>query len=256
MSYTLTIPTTGCQSITIPLNLSGDYIVSTTVKKEPSLLTPWNVSIVYDEILYASLNVNTQDSDDVYNFLGVPAHDLKEIVIWFCNSQGYYLTQDSLDVVITVTNETGGIVFQNEYVINVNVYPVYPVPINVFIGLQTSYSTYQEIAVYYTPVTLNFTIYYDVFVGFELTLTLCSKTYTINSGGIVFPGGPQCTPTTCTYCVSGFCYSITTQNNSQKITFSITLDQPCFSTIEYAFKITFLAIENDSITVDVSFSPP
>ncbi len=110
----------GCNEVSIPVNLQGNYILQTNVIKPPSLLYPWNVSIQYDNVFWASFNVNTGNPDDIYNFDALPVHNINNIVVYFCDQGNYYLTSDEIILLITISDENGNMVKEYNLDIQVN----------------------------------------------------------------------------------------------------------------------------------------
>jgi len=94
----------GCNEVSIPVNLQGNYILQTNVIKPPSLLYPWNVSVQYDNVFWASFSVNTGSPDDIYNFNELPVHNINNIVVYFCDQGNYYLTSDEIVLLITISD--------------------------------------------------------------------------------------------------------------------------------------------------------
>jgi len=143
----------GCNQVVIPVNLQGDYIVQTNVTKPPSLLSPWNVSIEYDNAFWASLSVNTGDPDDIYNFNDLPTHNINQIVVYFCDQGNYYFASDEMEMTITISDESGNIISQYSLDIEVNIQPLYPYPIFIFVR-NSPIEFIQDINIIYTPTTL------------------------------------------------------------------------------------------------------
>ena len=147
----------GCNEVSIPVNLQGNYILQTNVIKPPSLLYPWNISIQYDNVFWASFNVNTGSPDDIYNFNELPVHNINNIVVYFCDQGNYYLTSDEIVLLITISDENGNVVQEYNLDIQVDIQPLYPQPIYFFVaGKQVEFS--QEINIVYAPVTYQLQI--------------------------------------------------------------------------------------------------
>jgi hypothetical protein len=144
----------GCNEIIIPVNLQGDYIVQTNVTKPPAILSPWNVSIQYDNVFWASFDVNTGDPDDIYNFSDLPVHNINQIIVYFCDQGSYYLASDEMEMTITISDESGNIISQYSLDIEVNIQPLYPYPIFIFVR-NSPIEFIQDVNVVYAPTTLT-----------------------------------------------------------------------------------------------------
>jgi len=289
--YVRNIVGNGCQSVMIDFNLKGTFTISTKVIKPPSLLTPWNVSIFYDNMLWASYNVNTADSDNIYNFSDIKVQNLNYIEIYFCNSGGYELTSDEIQLQITVTNNsTGDIVYDDTITIEININPIEPVPIFIPISenIRTQEQTVpvppgtkipfqQNINITYTPVTLYFSLSTPNTFLFKLYFTLCGQTYEVENPSIIYPGGciAETNQYVCTKCnPNGFCYKIvypftktpiygkngqiigyeTTISNTFYILFNITITSPCSGTIDWILEPILLTGSGGTAVMNVVFS--
>ena len=189
----------GCQAVILNFNLQGTFTISTKVIKPPSLLKPWNVSIHYDNVLWASYNINT--ADDYNN--NIQVQNLNYIEIYFCNSGGYKFTSDEIQLQITVKdNSTGNIVYDDTITIGININPIEPlskpITINrsaVFVGQTvpvpsgTKVSFQQNINIVYAPTTLHFSLSTPNTFTFKLYVTICGKTYEVENPSTSYPGG-------------------------------------------------------------------
>lgn len=286
-----TIVGNGCQSVIINFNVNGNLTVNTNVIKPPSILTPWNVSINYDDILWASYNTDTSSSDDVYNFSTITERKLNYIEIYFCNANGHQLASDEIQVQITVTdNTTGNVIYNDSITIEINVDPIEPVPVFVPISVntQTEEETVsvpagttipfqQEINIVYTPVTIYFSLSTPNTFLFKLYFTMCGQTYEVENPSIVYPGGcvTEENEYVCTKCNSnGFCYNIvypftktpiynknhqivgyqTTISNTFYILFNITITSPCSGTIDWTLVPELVTGSGGTAVMNVTFS--
>jgi len=281
----------GCQSVVLNFNLTGTFTISTTVIKPPSILTPWNVSIFYDNTLWASYNVNTADSDDIYDFDDVQVQNLDYIEIYFCNSGGYQLTSDEIQLQITVTNNsTGDVVYSDTITIEINVNPIEPVPVfipisqnirteeqTVTVPAGTQIPFQQDINITYTPITIYFSLSTPNTFLFKLYWTMCGQSYEVENPSIVYPGGclAETNQYVCTKCNSnGFCYQIvypftktpiydrngriigyeTTFSDTFYILFNITITSPCSGTIDWTLEPELLTGNGGTAVMNVVFS--
>ncbi|CAJ31728.1 hypothetical protein AFV8_gp51 [Betalipothrixvirus puteoliense] len=289
--YVRNIIGNSCQSVIINFNVSGNLTVNTKVIKPPLILTPWNVSIKYDDVLWASYNTNTTNSDDVYNFSTVTERKLNYIEIYFCNANGHQLTSDEIQVQITVTdNTTGNTIYDDNIVIEINVDPIEPIPIFIPISVNTptkeetvpvpagtTIPFQQEINIVYTPVTLYFSLSTPNTFLFKLYFTMCGQTYEVENPSIVYPGGciAEENEYVCTKCnPNGFCYNIvypftktpiynkngqivgyqTTISNTFYILFKITITSPCSGTINWTLVPELVTGSGGTAVMNVTFS--
>ncbi|ACB37289.1 hypothetical protein AFV9_gp55 [Betalipothrixvirus uzonense] len=281
----------GCQSVILNFNLTGTFTVSTKVIKPPSILSPWNVSIFYDNIFWASYNVDTANSDDIYNFNEIKVQNLNYIEIYFCNSGGYQLTSDEIQLQITVTNNsTGDVIYDDTITIEINVDPIEPVPVFVPISVNTrteeetvpvpagtKFEFTQNINITYTPVTLYFLMSTPNTFLFKLYFEICGQTYEVENPSIIYPGGciAEKNQYVCTKCDSnGFCYQLiypftsipiynakgqivgyqTITLNTYYIRFSITISSPCSGVIKWVLEPILVTGSGGTAVMNVTFS--
>ncbi len=163
----IVLPLGGCNGVTLDLNLPGNHTVTTQVVHAPTLVSPWNVSIQYDDVYYASFSAPSNETTVV------PQYILNRIVVWGCNSSSY-LTGDYIDVEIYIDGSlytTVDIQFDLE--------PIYPVGFTFFANHFVPQVVYSLYNFTYGPINVTLTVVSDPIVEWTMTTNVYSLDSTL-----------------------------------------------------------------------------